>query len=222
MSKIFKQPQIHKLLLRFLTFVDSVTYKLISKLAIIGNDGVHPKHHILNYHQFFLNNITSEQIVLDLGCGKGENAFDLASKAKVVVAIDIEQKNIDNAQSKYRKDNLTFLVGDATTHEFDTRFDSIVLSNVLEHIEDRVPFLKKLHTISDTIILRVPMIDRDWLSVYKKEQGLDYRLDPTHFTEYTMDELHEELANGGWKLDSYSIQFGECWGVVVKSTEHEG
>ncbi|GAI62554.1 unnamed protein product, partial [marine sediment metagenome] len=108
------------------------------------NDGVHPKHRILDYHKFFLNKIEKNSKILDIGCGMGEVAFDISKKAQKVVAIDINKKKIESAKRRFSRDNLTFIVGDATDYNFNERFDYIILSNVLEHIKDRQAFLKKI------------------------------------------------------------------------------
>ncbi|MGI6314837.1 MAG: class I SAM-dependent methyltransferase [Patescibacteria group bacterium] len=224
--KILKIKFVNKIILNFFVKLHNFSYKIISRLAILENGGIHPKHKIMNYHKFFIDNIDSNDEILDISCGKGENAYDIACKAKKVLGIDIIENNIKTAKEKYHlacqqagKENLEFLLGDATKYNFDQKFDKIVLSNVLEHIENRIDFLQSLHNISDVILLRVPMIDRDWLSVYKKNKGFEYRLDNTHFIEYTLDELKNELKNAGWKIDSYSIQFGEFWGVVKNYDE---
>lgn len=214
LKRIFVFSLYRKVLLRFFIFFHNACYKAITVLAIADNNGTHPKHDILNYHAFFLSHLTPEDVIIDIGCGKGENAYDLAQKAKSVVGIDIKQGNIDVATKKYTRENLTYVTGDATTYQFDQQFSAIVLSNVLEHIEDRVTFLKDMKRLSHTILLRVPMVDRDWLTVYKKNKGFEYRLDPTHYIEYTGDTLFNELNNAGWKLAEYSIQYGELWGVV--------
>lgn len=204
------------MLLKFFVWLDNFCYRVITKLVIKENNGLHPKHRILNYHQFFIDQANSNDVVLDVGCGNGANAYDIAGKAKEVVGIDIEEKNIKQALEKFKRENLQYLIGNAISYEFGRQFDKIVLSNVLEHIKDRVDFLLKLHKISQTILLRVPMINRDWLTVYKKEKGLEYRLDKTHYIEYTLNDLLEELKLAGWRLENYSIQFGELWGVVKK------
>ena len=221
--KILKIKFVNKMFLNFFVKLHNFSYKIISRLAILENGGIHPKHKIMNYHKFFIDNVNENDEILDIGCGKGENAFDIAQKAKKVLGIDIIENNIKTAKEKYHlacqqagKENLEFLLGDATKYNFDQKFDKIVLSNVLEHIENRIDFLQSLHNISDVILLRVPMIDRDWLSVYKKNKGFEYRLDNTHFIEYTLDELKDELKNAGWKIENYSIQFGEFWGVISK------
>ncbi len=208
-----------KSLLRFFVSLDNLCYKIISKLVVIENNGVHPKHDIMKYHTFFIDNVSREDSVIDIGCGNGLVACDVADQAKKIVGIDMNDDNIKKALEICKKDNVEFIVGNVLTYNFDTKFDKIIFSNVLEHIEERVDFLKKLHTISDVILLRIPMLDRDWLSVYKKQKNLEYRLDRTHYIEYTMDTLRDELKKSGWKIKKYSIQFGEFWGVLNNSSE---
>jgi len=210
-----------QIFIRLFVWFHNVSYKVIAKLAIKENGGVHPKHAILKYHQFFIDHILSDDVVIDIGCGKGENAYDIATKAKQVVAIDIKKSNIEYAMHIYQRDNLTYLSGDVLTYNFEKRFDKIILSNVLEHIDHRVDFLTKLHHISDVVLLRVPLLDRDWLVVYKKNKGFEYRLDPTHFIEYTLNILKNELASSDWTIAEYSIQFGEFWGVIYSRTFYE-
>ena len=57
------------------------------------------------------------------------------------------------------------------------------------------------------------MINRDWISVYKKEIGIEYRLDHTHFIEYTFSGFETELNDVGIKIESYKIKFGEIYAV---------
>lgn len=205
-----------KSLLNFFVQVDNFCYRVINKLVVLENNGIHPKHRILNYHKFFTDNILATDNVLDVGCGNGNVAFSIAQKANSVVAVDIKEQNITYAKKHFLKENLEFLVGDVLNFNFGRKFEILVLSNVLEHIEDRVAFLKRLHLVSDKILLRVPLLDRDWLTVYKKERNMEYRLDPTHFTEYTLTSLGDELVCAGWCIDTHSIQFGEFWGILKK------
>ncbi|MFH0853287.1 MAG: class I SAM-dependent methyltransferase [bacterium] len=202
--------------MKIFIFLSNYSYYKISSLAVRLNNGVHPKHRIIDYHKFFVDNVSTTDVVIDIGCGKGDNTYDIAKKAKQVTGIDFSSNNINFAQKHYTRENLTFIIGDAVKHNFKNRFDKIVLSNVLEHIEDRTSFLSKLHDISDVILIRVPLISRDWLTIYKKENNFEYRLDKTHFIEYTHDALKQELEAAGWKMENYSIQFGEIWTKVVK------
>ena len=189
------------------------SYDAISGLMLELHNGIHPKHRIMNYHQYFLDHIEPTDQVLDLGCGNGYLAFDLAGKAKEVIGIDILPDNIAFAQKNYKRSNLKFLLADGTVYKGE-QIDKIVLSNVLEHIADRKTFLDKLHRIAPILLVRVPLITRDWLAVYKKEQGFEYRLDKTHFIEYRPEELKDELAKSSWEIESCQINWGEWWGVV--------
>jgi 2-polyprenyl-3-methyl-5-hydroxy-6-metoxy-1,4-benzoquinol methylase len=195
-------------LLREYMFLHNHCYKKISKWGK-KLEGVHPKHRIINYHQFFVDNIDPSDEILDIGHGNGMLAKSVAKKAKSVVGIDINYPQKEKVEG-----NLTLLQGDATTYNFNKKIDKIILSNVLEHIENRIDFLKKLHNISDTILIRVPMINRDWVVLYKKEMGVGYKLDKTHFIEYTEESLNEELEKSNWKLGSYKVIWGELYGII--------
>lgn len=189
-------------------------YRLSTKFAIKAEGGLHPKHRIMNYHKFFLDNVNKGDEILDIGCGNGALAFDLAQKAKLVVGIDINEENIQVARNKYMSVNIQYRIGDAAKDLDNRKFDVIVLSNVLEHLENREDFLVKIKKLSPKILIRVPVINRDWITLYKKEKGIEWRLDQTHFTEYTLESLKQELKTAGLELEKCSIQFGEIWGVV--------
>ncbi|MDD3711343.1 MAG: class I SAM-dependent methyltransferase [Patescibacteria group bacterium] len=210
----FRDSFFGKYFLGFFIYLNNISYRWIK--VFVSKQGVHPKYAILNYDVFFKDNLMNDDIVFDIGCGNGFLAASIAEKVKEVVAIDISKENIEKANRKNKKNNIKYIVGDATNYDINKKFDAIALSNVLEHIENRIEFLKKIRKFSDKIILRVPMIDRDWLTVYKKNNGYEYRLDKTHFIEYTLESLEKELEESGWKLISYDIKFGELWGIINK------
>jgi len=209
--------KILKLLLHFFVNLHNFSYKKISSLSIIAEGGIHPKHRLMDYHKFFIDNISEDDKVLDVGCGNGSLTYDIAKKAKKVVAVDINKNNIEIAKKKFSKDNIEYLCQNATKLKFNEEFDVVVLSNVLEHIGDRISFLINLSNISNKFLIRVPMLNRDWLTCYKKEIGCEYRLDPTHKIEYTLKSFEKELSEANLKLKKFSIQFGEIWAVVEKN-----
>ncbi len=205
---------IYKFLLKQALKFSNFNYKLISYLAIKSEGGLHPKHRLIGYHQFFLDNVDVKDKVLDIGCGNGALAYDVAGKAEFVAGIDIEEKNIKKAQSKYSRQNMKYIVGDATKDLTGEKFDAIILSNVLEHIEDRVGFIQSLRGLAFKYLIRVPMIDRDWVVLYKKELGIEWRLDLTHYLEYTREIFEKEMNRASYEIESLSVQFGEIWAVV--------
>ncbi len=199
-----------KLSLKFSNFL----YKLISYLAIKREGGIHPKHRLLDYHAFFLTHVSSQDTVLDIGCNNGAVTYDIAKKAKRVVGIDIDERNIETAKRTHSKDNITYVIGDATKDLGAEVFDVIIISNVLEHIEHRVEFLKKIKPLAKKFLIRVPMFNRDWIPLYKKELGVEWRLDLTHYTEFTEPQFRKEISESGYAIESLSIQFGEIWAVI--------
>ncbi len=193
----------------------SFTYALAGLFAVkASRDGLHPKHRIMNYHKFFVDNIDENDTVLDIGCGNGALTYDVANKAKRLVGIDFNSENISIAKKRYSRENVKYICGNALTDLPKEKFDAIILSNVLEHIENRIDFLKVLKEIAPRFLIRVPMLNRSWIDLYKKELGLEYRLDKSHFIEYTFEGFKEELGKAGLAVLDCIIQFGEIWVVA--------
>ena len=189
-------------------------YRKINLIATKFENGTHPKHRLTKYYQFFINNISENSSILDIGCGIGYVAYKLADKAKFILAIDIEKNSIEIAKQKYSKKNIKFNQADIFHHKFTEKFDYIILSNVLEHIKDRRKLLKIVGNLAPILLIRVPMLNRSWLSLYKKELGFEYRLEQSHYIEYTLETFRNEIESAGLKILSYSIQFGEIWAKI--------
>ena len=207
--------KIYRIITKTILRLHNFCYRLTSVFCKKTEQGLHPKHRLMNYHKFFIDNINSGDTVLDLGCGNGALSFDIAKKAIKVVGIDLNERNIEFAKERFSAPNLEYIIGDARENLPDRRFDAIILSNVLEHIEDRVEFLKKIKKIAPKILIRVPMINRDWITLYKKELGVEWRLDKTHDIEYTLESFKNELNQADLFIKKHSIQFGEIWAVII-------
>lgn len=192
----------------------------INTFAIIYGGHVHPKHRLMKYHKFFTDTISSEDVVVDIGCGKGELAFELASKAKMVIACDTLKRYIDFARSHNQAQNLKYY----NVSIMDLRLDkevpegacvTAVLSSVLEHIDESTALLKYLRKFCKKVLIRVPDIERNWEVVFKRELGMPYFLDPTHKREYSEESLKEELRQSGWRVTGLNKKFSEIWAVAV-------
>lgn len=48
--------------------IDTELQKVIDKVAIDYDEGIHPKHRLTGYHNCFLKRITFQDHVLDIGC----------------------------------------------------------------------------------------------------------------------------------------------------------
>jgi hypothetical protein len=88
-----------------------------------------------------------------------------------------------------------------------------VLSNVLEHIEQRVDLLRALRERdgASRLLIRVPVLDRDWTVPLRREVGLPHFSDPEHKVEYGSQLLRDELAAAGWEMGEPAFAWGEIW-----------
>ena len=48
----------------------------------------------------------------------------------------------------------------------------------------------------------------------KKELGVEWRLDPTHETEYTLETFAEEMSAANFRIDHLEVRWGEIWSEV--------
>jgi len=209
-------------LLRWILNVHNRMYDLAGILAVAVNDGVHPKHSLLKYKEWFCEHVRYNWVVVDVGSNSGAMTAMLATRVRHVYGVELSPKLVEEARRIYSAPNLEFIAADATNYDYSDcqPIDCVTLSNVLEHIDDRVGFLTMLSRkliwrdrSRQLFLIRVPTIERDWLASYKKEIGVEYRLDRTHEVEHTKKDFMEEIERAGLALESLEIRFGEFYAV---------
>jgi 2-polyprenyl-3-methyl-5-hydroxy-6-metoxy-1,4-benzoquinol methylase len=204
--------------LRRLLLLHDDLERRIDVLAIDLDGGIHAKHRLTRYHDFFVDRMRPGEAVLDVGCGKGELAHDLALRGGAhVTGIDVNPSSLAFARARFAAAGVEFVEADARVWQPPRRFDAIVLSNVLEHIERRVELLRRLAETAQParLLIRVPSRERDWLVPLREELGLPWHSDPTHETEYTVEQLRGELAAAGLELTELVQRYGELWAVAA-------
>ncbi|MBI2060096.1 MAG: class I SAM-dependent methyltransferase [Nitrospirae bacterium] len=205
--------------LRSLFRVNLALDRLQDLAAIEYGSGIHPKHRLMRYHDFFIQRIREDDRILDIGCGDGTVDFDIVQKTGArVVGLDSNPDNVSKATARYQHERLEFRLGEAKGDLPDGPFTAVILSNVLEHLAERVDFLKRL---SDTvhpnrILIRVPLFERDWRVPLRMELQLDWRMDETHETEYTPESFVKEIEAAGLKIAHHEIRWGEIWAEVER------
>lgn len=206
--------------LKALLEIDNFIYTQVSQFASDVDGSGHAKHRLTGYIEHFASLAASQPgPYLDVGCGKGALADCLARKVSDnVVGIDILYDRIEEAKQYGSRENLEFVAGDAVTVDLGKKFSTIIMSNVLEHIEERPNFLVSLQKKykPETFLIRVPNFERDWRVPLKKEMGIEWRSDITHCTEHTESSLSAELRSAGLEIVEKQIRWGEIW-VVARS-----
>lgn len=193
--------------------------RILSERAMAHEGGEHPKHRLMKYHNFFIDNIPPNSRVVDIGCGYGAVARSIALgvTGSKVFGVEMDERRFNQACASDNPANLIFMYGDAFEVLPEVNSDVVVLSNVLEHIEDRQAFLARIiHVLSPMrILIRVPSFEREWHVPFRKELGIFYYNDRTHFTEHTVDEFKEEMSCASIDIESIATVWGEIWAVCA-------
>ena len=195
---------------------------VINERAMAYGAGVHPKHWLTSYHDFFVDRIDPGARVLDIGCGHGVVARSIASRClgSHVVGVELNKKHYERACAGDVPQNLQFVLADARNSLPTGPWNVVVLSNILEHIEDRVGFLRDIirQAQPSKVLVRVPSFERDWKLPMRKELGIGYFSDSEHFIEHRRDELDFEMAMAGLRCVQVIMIWGEIWAECVPVT----
>lgn len=188
----------------------------IDKASMKREGGIHPKHRLMSYHNFFVSRIKKGEQVLDIGCGYGAVANTLAQYGAHVTALDFDEKQIEQAKNMFPNNRVEYVVGAAPDALPDKHFDCVIFSGSLEHFEHRIELLKKIIELNPKkILIRVPMINRHWHVSLRRELGINFFSDPSHYTEYSEESFSEEMNLAGLKVNYSTVIWGELWAETV-------
>jgi 2-polyprenyl-3-methyl-5-hydroxy-6-metoxy-1,4-benzoquinol methylase len=126
-------------------------------------------------HNFFLENLpVCRRRVLDVGCGTGLLAQELAKHFTSVLAIDISAPMIEIAQARRAAPNVEYRLADASTAQIEGSFDAIVSHTTFHHVRDVAGTVARLKPLlaSRGRFLIVDVIDRWPFFRYKPYAGL--------------------------------------------------
>lgn len=148
--------------------------------------------------------------ILDIGCGEGNLLENLGSEYNELYGMDISTIALDNI-SPVVKDNITFFIGDLSKKDSLTsmKFDVIICSEVLEHIENDAAAIENLNELlnsSGHLIITVPYKNKYWTK-HDEFSG--------HFRRYEFDEIINKLKKNG-----FSIIEGFSWGWPLFNIYH--
>ena len=128
--------------------------------------------------------------VLDVGCGQGSPLEQVARQKQGVelVGVDISQRAVELAQ--LRMPQATFSVLDLTRESLDRKFDLIICTDVLEHINDDVAALRNMREMCGRWCLVSTIQGR--MRPYEKYVG--------HVRNYRRGELRHKMERAGFRV----------------------
>lgn len=110
--------------------------------------------------------------VLDIGCSQGITEIILSKEGKKIVGIDIEEEQIEFAKKSIQNENITvqnnieFQACSIFDFEHQEKFDTVILSEVMEHFTNSSTLLEKVSSLMTEfgqIIITVPFGINDFI-----------------------------------------------------------
>jgi len=160
---------------------------------------------------FILSKTSPEDIVLDLGCANGRISRQLSGYVAEVVGIDNRLEAISSALKTTVEKNIKYIASDAVKFLNNTLsiFDIIILSHIVEHLEDPVALIKIALERSRLVYLELPDNGQDILSLMRDELNIPplYN-DSDHLFEFDRDDILKVVENLGGKILKSEYNFG--------------
>jgi SAM-dependent methyltransferase len=201
--------------LKWLLNIHGFVESWIDRQCISLGKGIHIKHEIMDgIHSFFYERISEGSHVLDIGCGNGVVAYAISTHSRAIVTgIDYNEEHIRLAREYFKNPNLKFLINNASDYFTDEKFDIIVMSSVLEHVQDRPGLIRMLviRYNPSRILIRVPMFERHYHAALKKRLDIFPYTDADHKIEYTLESFGDEMRISGLEILFSEIRWGDIW-----------
>ena len=174
-------------------------------------------------HTMAIGRVRPDAVVLDVGCGRGYVAEELAKKARRVTALDqYAPTSSANPKVEFHQANL-----DTGKLPVDvSQYDQIFMLDIIEHLRDPVDFMEKLRAATgykrpEIIITTANIgffITRIMLFFGHFNYGRKGILDRTHTRLFTFNSLRELLDETGYKVTEvkgipapYPSALGNSW-----------
>ena len=164
--------------------------------------------HRTQRNAFLLDRIGPSDRVLDLGCGHGDITAAIAKVAARAVGIDHSGHNLAIARNAHP--GVEFVQADARDYlNSGEEFDVLIMSHILEHLDDPKAILGFAAQNVDRLYIEVPDFEASQLNPVRQIRGrrLIYS-DNDHLTEYDRTELASDVQASGLRIMDSEFTFG--------------
>jgi SAM-dependent methyltransferase len=141
--------------------------------------------------------------VVEIGCGAGENLFELAKKNNAILKLrgyDISPQAIELAQNK-SAEKITFFNEDITKNE-NIHTDLMLVIDVLEHVDDFYGFLRKIKPKSTYFVFHIPL-DLSCRTIMKPHVLFQQRESVGHIHYFTKEMAEWALTDTGYEITDW-------------------
>lgn len=194
------------------TFIKSYVYLLkklelgsaiavrLTKITGKSEFPIHPKHFLTN-KPWFSAYLKKTDVLLDLGCGNGQNSIKASYMVKRVIGVDLNRDILNQAvqtAKRRKRKNISFknFNLEKKLNFQNNYFDKVLFLDVLEHLKKREQILQELKRIikpGGLLLLGVPNSQTSWKKL-QREAGFCSYSDPDHKIEFSQKQI-EKLVN---------------------------
>jgi 2-polyprenyl-3-methyl-5-hydroxy-6-metoxy-1,4-benzoquinol methylase len=154
---------------------------------------------------FLLSHVGAGERVLDVGCGEGRFAAELARAGVEVVGIDIATEPLRRARERHPELDLRQMPAERAWPLKDASFDAVWAGEVIEHVADTAGWLSELRRVlrsGGLLLLSTPDHGRlRMLGWALAPRAFTAHFDPRsdHLRFYTLGTLSELLEDFGFQ-----------------------
>ncbi|GAB3993169.1 hypothetical protein GCM10028807_27760 [Spirosoma daeguense] len=170
----------------------------------------------MNRYYFVINQLDiTNKVVLDIASGEGYGTRLLSDHAEHVYGVDISDDAVSHAKVKYKKNNLTFLVGDAISIPIQSNSIDVVVSfETIEHIDKHQSMIDEIKRV----------LKKDGVLIISSPDKLHYTDLNDSVNHFHVKELYYEefksLMNNNFKKSLFFSQKIFAGSVIALDEEH--
>ena len=204
--------QIKKLLVILLKNLEigSAIAVRLTKYTGKSKQPIHPKHLVTN-KLWFAKYLKKQDVVLDLGCGNGQNTLKASKFVKKIVGIDYDEFSLNIVEKTAKRKNTSFkkLNLEEKLPFKNNTYDKVIFLDVLEHLNKRDQIMRGIKRVlkkNGLLFISVPNSGTSWKKL-QREVGINSYSDPDHKIEYSENQIRNFLKNNN--LDVISFKYGK-------------